>query len=134
MRPVALFPLAVAAALGCTTSTAIPAPPVSCQSAVIALCRAACTCGSTDSARACTLCIYVDGAGGGGASWASASACELYFSFACADAGAPTGFDYTSCSNALSLASCVATVNGPALLFPSACNVSLPDGGGDSTK
>jgi hypothetical protein len=126
--------LAAAAVLGCTTTSAIPSSPTSCPAAVIALCQAACSCGTTDASRACSLGNYVDGAGGGGASWASASACETYFAFACSEAGSATAFNYTACDNALSLATCVSTVNGPALLIPAACSLALPDGGVDSAK
>jgi hypothetical protein len=101
---------------------------------VISLCKASCTCGATDTSQACALGTYVDGAGGGALSWASATACELYFSFACADAAAAAGFNYAACSTALTTATCAPTVNGPALLFPQACNMSPPDAGADSEK
>jgi hypothetical protein len=132
MRLIVLL-CAFGAALGCNSSnSATPSNPMTCASAVAGLCQAACTCAATDSSQACSLGSLVDGAIGTRESWASASDCELFFGFACADGGPPAGFDYAACATAVTSAKCVTTVAGPALAFPAACNVSLPDGGADA--
>jgi hypothetical protein len=132
MRLAALLSIATATAVGCTTSNSPTAPNPTCQSTVIALCKAACSCATTDVSNGCALGTYAAEAGGGSLSWPSEGACELYFAFACGEAGPPAGFSYEACNGSLNQATCITTVNGPALAFPASCNVSLPDGGADS--
>ncbi len=130
MRPTAIAFLA--AALGCTSGNSTSSAAISCQSTVIALCKAACACGAMDAGGACALANPVDGSGGGGLRWANASACELSYASVCAEGGAPS-FDAVACSNFLPLASCVTSVNvGRALALPATCNVGPADAAADA--
>jgi hypothetical protein len=133
MRLAALLCFAIVMAPGCTSSNSpTPAANTTCQSTVIALCKAACSCATTDVSTACALGTHAGDAGGGSLGWPNEGACELYFAFACGEAGPPAGFSYEACNASLNLTSCVTTVNGPALAFPASCNVSVPDGGAEA--
>lgn len=123
-----LFVVSALAVVACTSTSPPPATPLTCASSVIALCKAACNCAAADGGQACAAGTYVDGAGGGALGWSDATSCELYFSYLCADDGA-AGFNFGACDTALSSSVCVGTVNGRALLIPTACYTVAPEAG-----